>query len=97
MDTFNVNISINDCLNNKCCCNNVSTTKIITSLTDFICLQCGYYLKIIAVNENSVVLSIDNSNVFFVRRAFIGIPIKIRIPNNCSCHIITIVVNSITS
>ena len=43
------------------------------------------------------IISIENSNIFFVRRAFIGIPIKIRIPNNCSCHIVTILVNSITT
>jgi len=97
MDTFSVNISVNDCCSNKCCTNNMSTTKIITNLTDFIPVQCSYYLKIIAVNDNSVVLSLDNGNVFFVRRAFVGIPIKIRIPNNCSCHIVTIIVNSITS
>lgn len=97
MDNFSVNISVNDCCSSKCSTNNMSTTKIITSLTDFIPLQCGYCLKIIAVNNNSVVLSINSNNVFFVRRAFIGIPIKIRIPNNCSCHIITILINSITS
>lgn len=96
MDTFNVNISVNDCCSSKCCNNNISTTTIITSLTNFIVLQNNYYLKIIAVNDNSVVLSIDNGNIFFVRRAFVGIPIKIRIPNNCSCHIVTIVINSIT-
>lgn len=97
MDSFSVNISVNDCCNSKCCTNNISTTKIITSLTDFIPLQCSYYLKIIAVDENSIVLSIDNGAIFFVRRAFVGIPIKIRIPNNCSCHIVTILINSITS
>lgn len=96
MDTFSVNISVNDCCSSKCSTNNISTTKIITSLTDFICLQCNYYLKIIAVSANFVVLSIDNGSIFFVRRAFVGIPIKIRIPNNCSCHIVTILVNSIT-
>ncbi len=97
MDTFSVNISINDCCNSKCYTNNMSTTKIITTLTDFIPLQCSYYLKIIAVSNNSVVLSLDNGSIFFVRRAFVGIPVKIRIPNNCSCHIVTILVNSITS
>lgn len=97
MNNFNVNISVNDCCSTKCFNNNISTTKIITSLTQFIPLQCSYYLKIIAVNDNSIVISLDNGNIFFVRRVFIGIPIKIRIPNNCSCHIITIKVNSITN
>ena len=55
------------------------------------CSNCGK-----EVNENAVIFSIDNSNIFFVRRAVIGIPIKIRIPNNCACHIITVQINSIT-
>ena len=97
MDTFSVNISVHDCCQSKCSNNNISVTKIITSLNDFICLQCNYYLKIITVNENSVVLSLDNGSIFFIRRAFTGIPIKIRLPNNCSCHTITIIINSITA
>lgn len=96
METFTVNISINDCCSNKCRSNNVSTTKIITSTSDFISLQCCYYLKIIAIHSTYIVLSINNENIFFVRKAFVGIPIKICIPNDCACHIITILINSIT-
>jgi len=95
MDNFSVNISVNDCCSNKCHTTNNSTTKIFTSLDDFISIQCCYYLKIISVTNTYVVLSIDNSIIYFVRRAYINVPLKICIPNNCSTHIITITINSI--
>lgn len=96
MDNFSVNISVTDCCTNKCRTISNSTTQIFTNQDDFISLQCCYYLKIIAVTSTYVVLSIDNSVIHFVRRAFIGIPLRICIPNNCSTHIVTIIVNSIT-
>ena len=96
MENFSVNISVNDCCYNKCHSSNNSITKIFTSTDDFISLQCCYYLKILSVTDTYVVLSIDNNIIYFVRRAFINVPIKICIPNNCSTHIVTITVNSIT-
>lgn len=96
MENFSVNISVTDCCFNKCHTSSNSTTKIITSTDDFISLQCCYYLKIITVTSTYVIISIDNGIIHFVRRIFIGVPVKICIPNNCSSHIITITVNSIT-
>lgn len=95
MENFNVNITINDCCYNKCNRNSNSTTKIFTSINDFVELQCCYFLKIIAVTDTYILLSIDNGVVHFVRRAFVGVPLRICIPNNCSTHIVTITVNSI--
>ena len=95
MENFSVNITVQDCCQNRCHSSNVSTTKIFTSTDDFISLQCFYYLKIISVRDTYVVLSIDNGTIFFVRKVFIGIPIRICIPNDCSSHIITVLVNSI--
>jgi len=96
MENFSVNISVTDCCFNKCHTSSNSTTKIITNTDDFISLQCCYYLKIITVTSTYVIISIDNGIIHFVRRIFIGVPVKICIPNNCSSHIITITVNSIT-
>jgi len=96
MNDFNVNITINDCCFNKCRCNNNSTTKIFTDADDFIELQCCYYLKIITVTSTYILLSIDNGLIHFVRRAFIGVPLKLCIPGDCSSHVVTITVNSIT-
>lgn len=96
MDSFNVNITVNDCCFNKCHQSNNSTTKIFTNTNDFIQLQCCYYLKIIAVTSTYILISIDNDVIYFVRRAFIGVPLKLCLPNNCSSHIVTITVNSIT-
>ena len=96
MEDFNVNLYVNDCCSNKCTKNNNSITKIFTSTDDFIPLQCCYYLKIISVTSTYIILSLDNGVIHFVRKAFIGIPLRICIPNNCSTHVITIMVNSIT-
>lgn len=96
MENFNVNLTVNDCCYNKCHCTTNSTTKIFTSSNDFIELQCCYYLKIIAVSSTYILISIDNGIIHFVRRAFVNVPLKLCIPNNCSTHIITIMVNSIT-
>lgn len=97
MENFSVNITVNDCCYNKCHSSNNSYTKIFTSLNDFLPLRCCYYLKIIAVTSTYVIISIDNSNIYFVRKAFVNIPIRICIPNNCSTHIITVTINSITA
>lgn len=96
MENFTVNLSVTDCCYNKCHSSSNSTTKIFTDTDDFISLQCCYYLKIIAVTSTYILFSIDNGVIHFVRRAFIGVPVKLCIPNNCSTHIITIMVNSIT-
>ena len=97
MDTFNVNISVDDCCVSKCNTSNRVTTQIITSLTEFIPIQCNYYLKILSVTSTYVVISIDNTNIYIVRKIYSGIPIKICIPNNCNTHTLTITVNSITT
>jgi len=96
MENFNVNITVKDCCFNKCNQNINSTTKFFTNTTDFISLQCCYYLRIIAVTNTYILISIDNGVIHFIRRAFIGIPLKLCLPNNCSSHIVTITVNSIT-
>lgn len=95
MDNFSVNISINDCLCCKCNTCNKMVTEILTSTEQFIPLQRGFYLKIISVENNSVVISIDNEILYIVRRLYIDVPIRICIPNNCCRHTLTITLNSI--
>lgn len=95
MDNFNVNITVNDCCFNKCHTSSKSITKIFTTVNDFIELQCCYYLRILTVTNTYILFSIDNNVIHFVRRAFINVPLRLCLPNNCSSHIITITVNSI--
>lgn len=97
MDNFSVNISVNDCLCCKCNTCNKMVTEILTSTEQFIPLQCGFYLKLITVDNNSVVISIDNDFLYIIRRLYIGVPIRICIPNNCCKHTLTITLNSITT
>ena len=96
MDNKNINISVLDCCSNKCNSSSNMITKIITSTSDFISLFCGFYLKIISVSDGYVILSIDNQNVFIIRRAYVNIPIKICLSNCGICHELTIKINSIT-
>ena len=96
MEDINVNISVLDCCSNKCNSNSMMTTKIFTSTNDFISLFCGYYLKVISVENSVVLISIDNSNVFVIRRCYIDIPLKICLSGNGINHEVTIKVNSIT-
>ena len=94
---FNVNITVEDCCQSKCCTNRQCTTKIFTNLTDFICLQNGYSFKIISVTNSQVVIDITNGTLHFIRISYPGIIQKICLPINCGCHIITFVINSIES
>lgn len=95
MDTYSVNIFANDCCSTKCHTNNISTTKIFNSASDFICLQNGFYLKILSVTDTFVIVAITNGNIFFVRQLFINVCLKISLPTSCACHILSIKVNSI--
>ena len=97
MDNFSVNISVDDCLVCKCTTSNKMVTEILTSLDQFIPLQCGFYLNIIAVENNYVVISIDNDLLYIVRKLYVGVPIRICIPNNCSKHTLIVTINSITA
>lgn len=95
MNTYNVNIFVNDCCSSKCCTNNVSTTTNLNYNDNFIQLQNCFTLKILSVTESFVIVSISNNNVFFVRQLFPGVCLKLSLPANCACHIISIRVNSI--
>ena len=97
MDNFSVNISVNDCLCCKCNTCNKMVTEILTSTEQFIPLQCGYYLKLITVTNDYVVISIDNEFLYIVRKLYIDVPIRVCIPNNCYKHTLTITLNSITA
>ena len=96
MDSINVNLSVIDCCFSKCQNSSISTTKVFTSFDDFIALHCNYFLKIISVEDNFIVISINNNLIFYVRKAYVGIPIKICLSNSKVTHQITIQVNSIT-
>ena len=96
MENFSINISVIDCFKTKCQTNSMSTTKIITSLQEYIPLYFDYYLKIISVNSNYVLISIDNGVIFYVRKAYINIPITLCISSGSNSHQVTIQLNSIT-
>lgn len=92
---FNINVTVEDCCQSKCCTNSQCTTKIFTNLTDFICLQNGYSFKILSVTDSQIVIDITNDTLHFIRIAYVGIIQKICLPIKCGCHIITFVINSV--
>ena len=95
MGNFSVNISVDNCLCSKCTTCNKMVTEILTNTNQFIPLQCGFYLKLISIEQNSVVISIDNGFLYIVRRIYVGVPIRICIPNKCAKHTLIISLNSI--
>ena len=98
MGNSNVNMSVNDCLVCKCKTCNKMVTDILNNSNSFISLQNGYYLNMLNVETNSVVISINNGTIYIIRRIYIGLSIKLCIPNtNCSTHTLTITLNSITN
>ena len=99
MEDFSVNLTVNDCCRNKCNTVSNTTTNIFDSLNNFLSLNDNYYFKLIDVEDTYIVISIDNGSVFFVRKAYINIPIRICLPEDCCCqnHLVTIIVNSITN
>lgn len=97
MDNSNVNISVNDCLVCKCKTCNKMVTDILNSSNSFISLQNGYYLSVLNVESNSVVININNGTIYIIRRLHLNIPIKLCLPNsNCCTHTLTVILNSIT-
>ena len=97
MENQNINISINDRLCCKCKTCNKMITDILNQNNTYLTLQNGYYLTVLNVETNSIVISINNGTIYIIRRIYIGLPIKICVPNcNCSTHTLTIILNSIT-
>lgn len=96
MNNFSVNISVNECLKTNCCNSNKEITRIITSTNDFICLQNCYYIRILGVTANYVLLEITNGQIHFIRKAFLNIPFNLCLSDNCPIQSVIILVTNIT-
>ena len=98
MNNYSINISVNDCLVCKCSTCNKMITKILSSNEEFISLQNEYYLTILNVSSDSILVSVNNGTIYIIRRLLLNLPIKISIPNsNCCIHTIEIILNSIAN
>ena len=96
MNTFSVTLTINDCCCTKCCTSNRETTRIITNSTEFVSLQNGYYIRVLRATTNYALLEITNGSIYYIRKAFLNIPINLCLSDNCPVHKISITVTSIT-
>lgn len=96
MEPYSVTLTITDCCCTRCCTSNKETTRIISSSSDFISLQNNFYARVIGVNENYIILEITNGSIYYIRKAFLNIPINLCLSENCPVHRITITVTSIS-
>lgn len=96
MDTNSVTLTITDCCCTKCCTSNKETTKIISSNSEFISLQNNFYARVIGINQNYALLEITNGSIYYIRKAFLNIPINLCLSDNCPVHRITITTTSIS-
>lgn len=96
MNTNSVTLVITDCCCTKCCTSNKETTRIITNNSEFISLQNNFYIRVIGTNQNYALLEITNGSIYYIRKAFLNIPINLCLSDNCPVHRITITTTSIS-
>ena len=89
MNTFNVDLNIEDCTYSSGCKNCNSTEVNITSTSQTITLQDCYILNVIAASNNSVTVLIQNGFQIIIRtiREF---STQICIPTRNCTHIVTL-------
>ncbi len=89
MNTFNIDLNIEDCTYSCNCknCNSCKTT--FTNSSQTITLQNGYILNVISVNENYVTVLIQNGFQVIIRNVR-NFPMQICIPTKNCTHIVTL-------
>lgn len=95
MESNSITLTITDCCCTRCCTSNKETTRIISNNSEFISLQNSFYVRVIGVNANYALLEITNGSIYYIRKAFLNIPINLCLSENCPVHKITITVTSI--
>lgn len=95
MENYTINLTIKDCVTNKCNTCSKETTAILTNTNNFVNLQCDYSLKIESVTKDYIIISINNLVLHIIRRLYINIPIRICISESFPVHQISITLNSI--
>lgn len=96
MEPYSVTLTITDCCCTRCCTSNKETTRIISNSSEFISLQNNFYVRVIGVTQNYALLEITNGSIYYIRKAFLNIPINLCLSENCPVHRITITVTSIS-
>lgn len=89
MNTFNVDLNIEDCTYSAGCKNCNSSEVNITSTAQSITLQDCYILNVIAANNNSVTVLIQNGFQIIIR-TIRDYSTQICIPTRNCTHIVTL-------
>lgn len=89
MNNFNVDLNIEDCTF-SCNCKNCNSSKVtVASTSQTISLQNNYILSVIASNNNSATVLIQNGFQSIIRNVR-NFPMQICIPTKNCTHIITL-------
>lgn len=92
-----VALTITDCCCTKCCTTNREISKILSNSSEFISLQNSFYIRVIGITQNYALLEITNGLIYYIRKAFLNIPVNLCLSDNCPTHKLTICVTSISN
>ena len=90
MDTYNVNLTIEDTICDNCCKNTEKKSILITNTTQTISLQNCYILNVISVQNNLFTVLIQNGIQVIVRNIYTSFTTDICLPSQCKRHLLKI-------
>lgn len=91
MDTYNVNITVEDSLTDCSCFRNTEKKSLtVTRTSETICLQENYILNIVSASENMFTVLIQNGTQVIVRNIYTTFATELCLPSNCKKHLLCI-------
>lgn len=91
MDTYNVNLTVEDSLTDCSCFKNTEKKSLtITSTSQTICLQDNYILNIVSATSDMFTVLIQNGTQVIVRNIYTTFTTELCLPSNCKRHLVSI-------
>lgn len=90
MDTYNVNLTVEDTLCDNCCKNTEKKNVLITSTSQTVSLQNCYIINVIAATNNMFTVLIQNGIQVIVRNIYTSFTTDICLPSDCKRHLLSI-------
>lgn len=90
MDTYNVNLTVEDTLINGCCKNTEKKNILITSPSQTVSLQDCYIINVVFITNNMFTVLIQNGIQVIARNIYTSFTTDICLPSNCKQHLLSI-------